>query len=138
MLKFSRSTAYGVQAVMMLAQASNLTPVACSKLAAESQMPERFLLQILRMLVTHGILRSARGVDGGYALARDPKDISLLELVEAIDGPLVARPDALMAAPEASRAALHEVMARMVASARRELAAVSLADLASNLVKVEK
>ncbi len=53
-------------------------------------MPERFLLQILRNLVTHGILRSTRGVDGGYTLLMDPNEISLLKLIEAIDGPLVS------------------------------------------------
>jgi hypothetical protein len=51
-------------------------------------MPERFLLQILRVLVTHGILRSTRGVDGGYALTKPADQISLLEVIEAIDGPL--------------------------------------------------
>jgi Rrf2 family protein len=39
-------------------------------------------------LVTHGILHSARGVDGGYMLERKPQDISLLDVIEAIDGPL--------------------------------------------------
>ena len=51
-------------------------------------MPERFLLQILRVLVTHGILKSTRGVEGGYSLSRSPEAISLLEVIEAIDGPL--------------------------------------------------
>jgi Rrf2 family protein len=53
-------------------------------------MPERFLLQILRNLVAHGILSSARGVDGGYMLGRSAAEISLLEIIEAIDGPLTA------------------------------------------------
>ena len=53
-------------------------------------MPERFLLQILRNLVTHGILRSTRGVEGGYALTRPPEQISLLEVIEAIEGPIGA------------------------------------------------
>ena len=47
--------------------------------------PERFLLQVLRSLVTHGILRSARGVDGGYSLTRPPEEVSVLEVIEAID-----------------------------------------------------
>ncbi len=59
---------------------------------AGGQMPERFLLQILRSLVTHGILSSTRGVDGGYALERPVEQISLLEVIEAIDGPLNSAP----------------------------------------------
>jgi Rrf2 family protein len=51
-------------------------------------MPERFLLQILRILVTQGILKSTRGVEGGYALSKPAEQISLLEIMEAIDGPL--------------------------------------------------
>jgi Rrf2 family protein len=51
-------------------------------------MPERFLLQILRSLVNHGILRSTRGVDGGYALLRPARDVSVLQIMEAIEGPL--------------------------------------------------
>jgi Rrf2 family protein len=51
-------------------------------------MPERFLLQILRSLVTHDILHSTRGVEGGYTLKRPAEDISLLDVIEAVDGPM--------------------------------------------------
>ena len=66
-MKLSRTVAYAVRATLQLAQLEADGPVPCSKLANEGKMPERFLLQILRNLVTHGILRSTRGVDGGYA-----------------------------------------------------------------------
>ena len=84
-MKLSRTVAYAVRATLALAQAESDGPVPCSKLAAEGKMPERFLLQILRSLVTHGILRSTRGVDGGYALVRPAEEISLLEVIEAIE-----------------------------------------------------
>ena len=87
-MKLSRTVAYAVRATLQLAQYSQGTPVPCSKLASEGHMPERFLLQILRNLVTHGILRSTRGVEGGYALTRPPEQISLLEVIEAIEGPI--------------------------------------------------
>jgi Rrf2 family protein len=87
-MKFSRSVVYAVQATMHLASAQSERPVPCRRLATEGQMPERFLLQILRSLVRHGILHSTRGVDGGYSLDRSPQDISLLDVIEAIDGPL--------------------------------------------------
>jgi Rrf2 family protein len=51
-------------------------------------MPERFLLQVLRTLVNEGLLKSTRGVDGGYRLSRPLSQITLLEIVEAIDGPI--------------------------------------------------
>src|SRR4029079_16039606 len=86
-MKLSRTVSYAVRATLQLAELSANGPVPCSKLAKEGQMPERFLLQILRNLVTHGILRSTRGVDGGYALVRPAEQISLLEVIEAIEGP---------------------------------------------------
>ena len=87
-MKLSRTVAYAVRATLQLAKSDSTTPVPCSQLAAEGKMPERFLLQILRNLVTHGILRSTRGVDGGYSLVRSPDEVSLLEVIEAIEGPL--------------------------------------------------
>ena len=89
-MKLSRTVAYAVRATLQLAQCPQGTPIPCSKLASEGHMPERFLLQILRNLVTHGILRSTRGVEGGYALTRPPEQISLLEVIEAIEGPIGA------------------------------------------------
>ena len=59
-MKLSRTVAYAVRATLQLAQLEADGPVPCSKLANEGKMPERFLLQILRNLVTHGILRSTR------------------------------------------------------------------------------
>ena len=77
-MKLSRTVAYALQATLQLALSGDQEPVPCSRLAAEGKMPERFLLQILRNLVAHGILSSTRGVDGGYTLDRAPEEISLL------------------------------------------------------------
>jgi Rrf2 family protein len=96
-------------------------------------MPERFLLQILRNLVTHGILRSTRGVDGGYSLERKPEDISLLDLIEAIDGPLIATlPDPDDGDRPAREARLREALDQVNANLRRQLQAVRISDLLSS------
>lgn len=128
-MKFSRTVAYAVQATLGLAQAGGDKPVPCSQLSAEGNLPERFLLQILRTLVTHDILRSTRGVEGGYRLSRPPADISLLEVIEAIDGKIAA---SIELNPEGSgryQARLAAVLGQVTASTRRELANVSLSDL---------
>ncbi len=83
-MKLSRTVAYALQATMQLAVSDSDTPVPCSQIAAKGEMPERFLLQVLRSLVNHGVLRSTRGVDGGYMLIRSPDEISLLDVIEAI------------------------------------------------------
>ena len=93
-------------------------------------MPERFLLQILRNLVNHGILQSTRGVDGGYSLKRRPQDISLLEVIEAVDGPFAAKlPAPTGAEAKKHHLRLHEALDVVAASARCQLATIKLADL---------
>lgn len=128
-MKLSRTVSYALRATLELAELDSDSPVPCSRLAADGGMPARFLLQILRSLVAHGILRSSRGVDGGYSLRRAPNAISLLELIEAIDGPLVAGMTPGDALPAFSRARLEQALAEVTDRARDELAAVTLADL---------
>ncbi len=89
-------------------------------------MPERFLLQILRNLVTHGILRSTRGVDGGYALVRPADQISLLDVIEAIEGPYDSDGGAVsVEAIDKLREALEEV----TKTTRGQLEAIKLSHL---------
>ena len=129
-MKLSRTVAYAVQATLQLAQSNSGVPVPCSHLAAKGHMPERFLLQILRHLVTHGILHSTRGVDGGYSLDRKPEEISLLDVIEAIDGPLSAKlPTAEAGELSDSEIRLNEALEQVTAGARRQLQAVKLSDL---------
>src|SRR5262249_26962702 len=125
----SRTTAYAVQATLQLAQSEPGLPIPCSQLAAEGQMPERFLLQILRNLVTHGILQSTRGVDGGYSLERSPEQISLLEVIEAVDGPLTSSVPMAENLPIESQTRLREALHQVTAQVRRQLDAIKLASL---------
>ncbi len=93
-------------------------------------MPERFLLQILRVLVTHGILRSTRGVDGGYSLTKPADQISLLEVIEAIDGPLdsESRNWSTVASPS-TEAKLQDALKDVTDTARRQLESIKLSQL---------
>ncbi len=128
-MKLSRTVSYALQATLRLAQSQSGAPVPCSRLAAEGKMPERFLLQILRNLVAHGILGSSRGVEGGYRLERPPEEISLLEVIEAIEGPLVSAVPAGEGLPPESRARLEQALSEVTNIARRELEAIKLAHL---------
>jgi Rrf2 family protein len=87
-MKLSRSTVYALEAVLQMARSRTGAPISSGDLAAASGMPVRYLLTILGKLTRKGILASRRGIDGGYVLARPPGEITLLELVEAVDGPL--------------------------------------------------
>ena len=128
-MKLSRTVAYALQATLQLAQCESAGPVPCNRLAAQGKMPERFLLQVLRNLVTHGILESTRGIEGGYTLQRDPNDISLLEVIEAIDGPLTSTLPIHEGLPADSKARLEEALHEVTEAARHALAAVKLAHL---------
>ena len=62
------------------------TKITGSVLAEQELIPERFLLKIMRSLIAAGIMKSFRGVDGGFALNRDPQEISLLDVIRAVEG----------------------------------------------------
>ena len=128
-MKLSRTVAYAVQATLQLAQNNSSAPIPCSQLASQGKMPERFLLQILRNLVTHGILRSTRGVNGGYALVRPPEELSLLAVIEAIEGPLDSEELDVEGVPLDSRSRLNSALRRVTASARGQLEAVKFSHL---------
>jgi Rrf2 family transcriptional regulator, cysteine metabolism repressor len=128
-MQLSRTVGYALQATLQLALSESRSPVPCSQLASEGHMPERFLLQILRNLVTHGILQSVRGVDGGYTLERKPEDISLLEVIEAVDGPLISGAPVAEGLPHESQGKLREALEQVTATSRRQLSEIKLASL---------
>ncbi len=128
-MKLSRTVVYAVQATLQLAESQSGAPVPCSRLANDGHMPERFLLQILRHLVTHGILNSTRGVDGGYSLERSPQEISLLDVIEAIDGPLEGMLATGDAEPNGYQTRLREVLEQVAQNVRTQLQSVKLSDL---------
>jgi Rrf2 family protein len=132
-MRLSRASAYALGAVLQLSHAPVGMPIPCSQLAKFGQMPERFLLQVLRNLVNHGILISTRGVDGGYALARSLDEISLLQILEATEGPQVPIIPPLDAIPESSRESLQGVLRDVTASACQRMADVKLSSLQSPL-----
>jgi len=63
-------------------------PVASHHIAKARGIPERFLLKVLKPLVSARVLHSVKGPNGGYRLARSASDVTMLEVVEAVDGPI--------------------------------------------------
>lgn len=129
-MRMSRSTAYAIGAVLQLTDTIPGRPVPCSQLAKAGAMPERFLLQILRNLVNHGMLKSTRGVDGGYSLTRPLSEISLLQIFEATEGPQTASLPPLDSLPETSQVKLLGVLSEISATVSKNMSQVKLSDLA--------
>jgi len=78
---------YALRALTELGRSGD-GPVPIGELARRREIPAQFLEQLFAVLRRAGLLRSQRGVKGGYAFARPPEDITVLELVELLDGPL--------------------------------------------------
>lgn len=89
-MKLTRSVAYAVGVLLRVHQFRENRPMTAARIADGCDLPSRFLYRILRKLVDGGLLTGVSGPGGGYRLARAAKDISLLEIVVAIEGPLEA------------------------------------------------
>lgn len=87
-MQITHQADYATRAVLYLAQQKKEKHVATGKIAREQNIPPSFLAKIVSQLSIAGILNTSRGAHGGIWLARDPEDITLLEVVEAIDGPI--------------------------------------------------
>ncbi len=128
-MRMSRASAYAIGAVLQLGDTSPGVPIPCSRLAKNGEMPERFLLQVLRNLVNHGLLKSTRGVEGGYALRRPLAEISLLDIFEATDGPMTPVVPPLDSLPTDSRERLLRQLADVTRQTCQSFATVKLAEL---------
>jgi Rrf2 family protein len=87
-MKISRSTGYALVSVGYIAQNYKDGAVLAARVSKEYGIPLEYLLKILQQLVRANVLRSKRGPRGGFFLARPAEDITLLEIIEAVDGPL--------------------------------------------------
>ena len=87
-MKLSTKGRYGLRALIDLAQYSEETPVSITSISKRQDISERYLEQLMSMLKKAGIVKSIRGANGGYILARDAKEISVGEVLRALEGSL--------------------------------------------------
>ena len=87
-MQITRQADYATRAILHLARIGKNGHAATSQVAKEQRIPPAFLVKIISQLSIAGILHTSRGSRGGVRLAREPKNITLLEVVEAIDGPI--------------------------------------------------
>ena len=87
-MQITRQADYAVRAVLHLARAGNVERSATSMVAKAQNIPPSFLAKIISQLSIAGLLHTSRGARGGVTLARDARDITLLAVIEAIEGPI--------------------------------------------------
>ncbi|HVO73262.1 MAG TPA: Rrf2 family transcriptional regulator [Ignavibacteriaceae bacterium] len=83
---FSKKCEYGLQAVLYLAAHMDKNVVSAEEIAKKLNIPKEFVSKILQNLTESGIVYSKKGKSGGFALAKDPQKIKLIDIVAAIDG----------------------------------------------------
>lgn len=131
-MKFSLKVEYGLRALTELAQRHGQGPIGTREIALRQGIPERFLEQQLAVLKNASIIISLRGAQGGSILAKDPAEISVLEVVEALDGPVLNQ-DCLSvkehSCQQFSQCVIQELWYNSQLKLKSYLASVTLADL---------
>jgi Rrf2 family transcriptional regulator, cysteine metabolism repressor len=87
-MKLSKKSEYGLRALLELALTQGKATLQRQEIATRQHIPVEFLEQILLMLKRAGLISSRRGMKGGYALIKQPKDITLGQVIRILDGPL--------------------------------------------------
>jgi len=133
-VKVSTRGDYASRALLSLAlHANGGTPTSVRDIAQRTALPQPYLEQILLALKGAGLVRSKRGVGGGYVLARSPAEITLGAIISAVDGPIVAgdfgEPHEDGACDHEGQCALLEVWADVGSHIRRHLDSHTLADM---------
>jgi Rrf2 family protein len=132
-MKLSTRAEYGIRILVALARAEGQGPRSLAAVARSEKLPHAYLEQLVRELRRAELVTATRGKAGGYQLARPAAEISLVEAVRALDGPLLempcAGPDNLEACDRPQDCSVHEVFVRVHESLELTLSTTSLADV---------
>ncbi len=132
-MRVSAKADYALRAAVELAAAEGKGPVKGEQLARVQSIPPKFLENILLELRHAGLVQSQRGVEGGYWLARPASQITLADVIRAVEGPLAnvrgTRPESIE--DEGAAVSLREVWIAVRANLRRVLESVTVADVAA-------
>ena len=86
MFRLSRAAEYAIRGILYLSSKPDFEVCCIEEVAKAQDMPSPYLAKLFQSLVKKGYMRSFRGTGGGFALAKEPKDITLLEIIETIEG----------------------------------------------------
>lgn len=133
-MKLSTRAEYGIRILVALARADEDGPLPLAAVARTEKLPHAYLEQLVRALRRAGLVNATRGQAGGYRLARPAEQISMVQAVRALDGPILempcAGPDNLEACDRPQDCSVHDVFVRLHESLEGTLGATNLAELA--------
>jgi len=132
MMELTRKGEYAIRSVLYLARQPQGRPVLLGEIATGAQVPATFLAKILQGFAKLGLVRSARGAGGGFSLARPAMAITLREVVEAVEGPIVPNRCLSRGAPCATGGdcRVHRVWGEVQRQVLQVLDGVTIAELA--------
>ncbi len=130
-MRISCKVEYGIRALLDLTLHAQRGPSLSRETAQRQGIPETYLNQLLLQLRRSGLVASVRGPRGGHMLARPPEDITVLEIMEALEGPLVVVPEGMpVAMPTETDAILSSLWDDLRTRMRDHLAQITLQNLA--------
>lgn len=134
-LELTRRGDYAVRAMLALASDPSDGPLSARRIAARMEIPPRFLPQVMSDLAAAGLVEGTPGRAGGYRLSRSPARISLIEVIEAVEGDSRRQTCALRGGPCGvdGTCAIHDVFSAAQEALLREFAEATLADLEARL-----
>ena len=88
MFRLSKGAEYAIRGILHLSSKPSNTVVFIDEIAEAEEVPRAYLAKIFQVLLKKGFLRSKRGPGGGFNLVRDAKDITMLDVIEAMEGPI--------------------------------------------------
>lgn len=134
MMTLTRKGEYAIRGIVYLAQQDPRKLLLIGDIAAAVDVPQSFLAKIFQNFTKIGIIRSSRGAGGGFALAKPADQINLLEIVEAVEGPII--PNLCVGDPgvceRSSTCLVHPVWCRVQSQVKQVLNGVTLAELAKD------
>jgi len=139
-MRLTAKSEYGVLAMIDLACTYGSGPVSAREIAERRQIPPRFLEQLFVALRRGGIVSAVRGAKGGFVLTREPTQITVLEIVEALEGPLetsVCDSERDAGCTRSGACAAAPIWAKATKALRDVFATTSLAELAGNQQRMD-
>lgn len=140
-MKVSLRSTYGIMAAVDLALQTGSAPIQAKAIARRQGIPARFLEQVLHAMKKAGLVSSQRGAQGGYVLTKKPADVSLAEILEALEGPFLRRmteTNGRVQPTNKSEALLAKVWDRVHEAERHVLEGITVEELAGQQRRMEQ